>query len=115
MADETPDTPTAAEDAAKAALKQAGQKGMTKEEARADDRTKVQEKQADETAEQLKRTPDDGEVHLVSDLMAASVRLWGVPPEMVAGAAQLAGLGMTEECTITVLRRHIKAYMAHPA
>lgn len=105
MADETPDTPPetvkAAEKAA-AALKEAKE-------------PPPQEAQATETAAMLDAPRDDGETHVISDLMGASTRIFGVPPEVVAGAANFAGLEMTDECTIPSLANHVKAFMAEPA
>ena len=74
-----------------------------------------QEAQAAETAEILQGAQDDGEKHVISDLMAASTRLFGVPPEVVAGAAHHAGLEMTDECSIPALASTIQAFMAEPA
>lgn len=117
MADETEKAPkvTAAETAAAQAVKATQQKGMTAAERAAADTTEVNEKQADETAQLLDNPREDNELHLVSDLMAASSRLYGVAPEVVAGAVHLAGLEMTTEIRSEDLATHIRSFMDQPA
>lgn len=101
MADDTSDPPAAtnAEAAAAQAIKVPPKaKAATK---------------AEETV-QVANEPDN-ELHQVEDLVASSSRIYGVPPEVVAGAAHFAGLEMTSESTIPALADHIKAFMAQPA
>jgi primosomal protein N' len=114
MADETSDTTTAAENAAAQALKAVAHEGMTEEEARADDRAVQQHKQRRETEKALKKAQSE-ELHVAADLMPASSLLFGVPPEVVAGAIHFAGLEMTDEITTGDLATHIKSFMDQPA
>lgn len=107
---------TAAETAAAQAVKASQQKGMTKEEIRAQETTRAQEKQSEETARALEENRrEDNEMHQVSDLMAASSRLYGVAPEVVAGACHHAGLEMTQEVTAGDLQAHIRSFLDQPA
>lgn len=107
---------TAAETAATQAVKASQQKGMTKEEIRAQETTRIQGKQSEETAQALEENRrEDNEMHLVSDLMASSQRLYGVAPEVVAGACHHAGLEMTQEATAGDLQAHIRSFLDQPA
>jgi hypothetical protein len=113
MADETPETSTETAKAPTAAEKAAAEKAAAAlKEASA---PTPQEAQAAETAEMLQTAKDDGEKHVISDLMQASTRIFGVPSEVVAGAAHFAGLEMTDETSIPELANTIQAFMAEPA
>src|SRR4051812_13487671 len=113
MADETTDTVTAAE-AAAAALQAVSNTGMTEEEAKDDAKALKLGKQKRDAELARKKAVAD-ELHVASDLMAAATRLYGVPPEVVAGAMHNAGLEMTDELTIGDLETHIKSFMDQPA
>lgn len=106
---------TAAETAAAQAVKATQQKGLTAEERAAQDTTRNIEKQGAETHQLLDDPRNDNELHQISDLMAASSRLYGVAPEVVAGACHLAGLEMTNEVTSDDLATHIRSFLDQPA
>lgn len=108
------DKPTAVETAAAQVLKAKEQQGMTKEEIRAAETTRMQEKQADETAQALQEDQDN-ELHVAADLVQAAPRLFGVAPEVAIGACYAAGLEMTEEITAGDLGEHIRSFMDQPA
>ena len=55
------------------------------------------------------------EKHQVEDLIAAAQGCFGTNPEIVAGAAHMAGLEMTDEITLDVMAGHIKSFLATPA
>lgn len=114
-ADEKAKPATATETAAAQALTQVEEQGMTPEEVHAGRIRGQQAEQGHVVEELLQNPPKDDEYHTVSDLMASSSRLFGLPPEMVAGAAHHAGLEMTDEVSVVDLAHHVKAYMALPA
>jgi hypothetical protein len=114
--DKAEDRPaTAAETAAAQAVKADAQKNLTPAEAEAEDLTKGQKAQAEVVQEKLANPPQSNEMHLASDLMAASRTLFGVPPEVVAGAMHHAGIEMTQEVTVESVAANIESYMDQPA
>jgi hypothetical protein len=104
---------TALETQAQQALEAAATKGMSKEERQAARVTAANAQK--EEAGVPAQTAEDSEIHLVEDLMNASAPMFGVPPEVVAGAAHAAGLEMTSEVTQADMAGHINAFMAQPA
>lgn len=107
--------PTAVEAAAAQAIKADTQKDMTPAEAEAASVTRAQAQEAEVQSEKLASPPSTGELHVASDLMAASRTLYGVAPEIVAGALHNAGVEMTDEVTAESISAHIQSFMDLPA
>lgn len=117
MADEkaAAQPPTAVEARAAQAIKADQEKDMTPAEAEAASVTRAQAQEAEVQKDKLANPPTSTELHVASDLMAASRTLYGVPPETVAGALHNAGVEMTDEVTVESVATHIQSFMDLPA